>query len=841
MAMRKSLGHLLNRGFGAWLEMAIERKELLQKTREGLSTMVNRKLALGFDRLTPAIAPRGDHMSKALEHVIDRGLSRGWMPWSEMAMERKAILQKLRKGVEKMVDRKLALGWRAWSKVALWGAWAEMAIERADISRKLHKGLWKGWRAWLSMNKEQKTKHDSMRKSLGHFLNRGLRRGFSAWLEMAIERAKLLQKLGKGLRRMTTRKLALGINAWRAAIVPRDDPMSKALLYFMTRVIVRGWVGWYKAWVELKAKRECLHKSRGYLFQRGFSLGWGAWSQKLEERAAFLRLLSKGVRFKLDRRLAFGLVSWAQATYRTLRQTEGSGHTSRGCLHFKHRHLARGWTAWHAKWADGVAARMAMRKSLGHLLIRCLVRGFGVWLELAIERKMCLEKIGKGLSQTTSRKLRSGVDKWRAAIGTCVDLTVKALSYSINRMLALGWNAWFSTWEEGANKRAAQHRGVIHMLNRGLSRGWSAWLKMAVERGEIIRKLPKGLSFVINRKMALGFSGWQSAIILQQMRETQQGQKTKALLNLMNKAALLHLMNRELSRSWSAWYLALPALKAKRDVISKSLSHLRHRGLSPGFGAWLKISRTRAEVFRMLCKGLSRTTSRKLALGFDRWVAACARRDDLMSKALSYSINRKLALGWNTWFSTWEEVWFSTLKLALGWNAWLITWEEGSLKRAALQRGLSHIHHRMFLRGWGAWVEMAVERAEFARKLHVGLLAAWAKGLSFMIDRKVALGFAGWLSAIAHKKQMREAQQGHMTKAVLHLMNRELSRGWTTWYTTWEEELKGKRVPARRLDPLQEAYLHAAMLHALAEAEAEAEEEAVAEAEEEGLIDELWN
>jgi hypothetical protein len=79
-----------------------------------------------------------------------------------------------------------------------------------------------------------------------------------------------------------------------------------------------------------------------------------------------------------------------------------------------------------------------------------------------------------------------------------------------------------------------------------------------------------------------------------------------------------------------------------------------------------------------------------------------------------------------------------------------------------------------------------------------------------------------------------------MTKALLHLMNRELSRGWTTWYTTWEA-LKAKPVPARRLDPLQEAYLHAAMLHALAEAEAKAEEEAVAEAEEEGLIDELWN
>ena len=117
-----------------------------------------------------------------------------------------------------------------------------------------------------------------MRTGLRHFLNRGLRRGFSAWLEMATMRAKFLQKLGKGLRRMTTRKLALGINAWRAAIAPRDDPRSKALLYFMTREIVRGWTVWNKAWLELKAKRESVRKSQGHLLQRGLSRGWGAWS-----------------------------------------------------------------------------------------------------------------------------------------------------------------------------------------------------------------------------------------------------------------------------------------------------------------------------------------------------------------------------------------------------------------------------------------------------------------------------------------------------------------------------------------------------------------------------------
>ena len=281
----------------------------------------------------------------------------------------------------------------------------------------------------------------------------------------------------------------------RAAIVPRDDPMSKALLYFMTRVIVRGWVGWYKAWVELKAKCECLHKSRGYLFQRGFSLGWGAWSQKLEERAAFLRLLSKGVRFKLDRRLAFGLVSWAQATYRTLRQTEGSGHTSRGCLHFKHRHLARGWTAWHAKWADGVAARMAMRKSLGHLLNR----GFGAWLEMAIERKELLQKTREGLSTMVNRKLALGFDRLTPAIAPREDHMSKALEHVIDRGLSRGWMPWSEMAMERKAILQKLRKGVEKMVDRKLALGWRAWATTAAYRAELLQKLGKGLRRMTTR------------------------------------------------------------------------------------------------------------------------------------------------------------------------------------------------------------------------------------------------------------------------------------------------------------------------------------------------------
>ena len=51
-----------------------------------------------------------------------------------------------------------------------------------------------------------------------------------------------------------------------------------------------------------------------------------------------------------------------------------------------------------------------------------------------------------------------------------------------------------------------------------------------------------------------------------------------------------------------------------------------------------------------------------------------------------------------------------------------------------MKRGLGYMLNRQVSRGWGAWVEMAIERALFLQKLR--------KGLSFMINRRSALAFA---------------------------------------------------------------------------------------------------
>jgi hypothetical protein len=84
-----------------------------------------------------------------------------------------------------------------------------------------------------------------------------------------------------------------------------------------------------------------------------------------------------------------------------------------------------------------------------------------------------------------------------------------------------------------------------------------------------------------------------------------------------------------------------------------------------------------------------------------------------MTKAALHLMNRELSRGWTTWYTTWEE----EFKV-----------ERESMRKGMLNRSLSH--------GFGAWLEMAIERAEFLRMLH--------QGLNRMTNRKLALGFEEW-------------------------------------------------------------------------------------------------
>ena len=83
------------------------------------------------------------------------------------------------------------------------------------------------------------------------------------------------------------RKLAVGFASWRK----RDDPMSRALSFFMNRELSRGWVGWHTNWSEIARKRAAMRHGLSHMLNRHLSRGWGAWTEMAVERAAFLQKL----------------------------------------------------------------------------------------------------------------------------------------------------------------------------------------------------------------------------------------------------------------------------------------------------------------------------------------------------------------------------------------------------------------------------------------------------------------------------------------------------------------------------------------------------------------------
>ena len=107
---RRGLSHLMNRklslGWRSWAELVAERREAMQLMRKGLSMLVNRRRALGFVAWRDVNKPRTDDpMSRAMKHVLHRGLSRGWMAWAASAGELRRKRDAGKRGLSGFPDR----------------------------------------------------------------------------------------------------------------------------------------------------------------------------------------------------------------------------------------------------------------------------------------------------------------------------------------------------------------------------------------------------------------------------------------------------------------------------------------------------------------------------------------------------------------------------------------------------------------------------------------------------------------------------------------------------------------------------------------------------------------
>ena len=143
-----------------------------------------------------------------------------------------------------------------------------------------------------------------------------------------------------------------------------------------------------------------------------------------------------------------------------------------------------------------------------------------------------------------------------------------------------------------------------------------------------------------------------------------------------------------------------------------------NRELARGFAGWLAAFATTA----VMAKGLGHMMHREQSKAWRGWLGMIEERAatlQLLRKGLSFMINRELARGFAGWVSS-----FATT--------------------AVMAKGLGHMMHREQSRAWRGWLGMIEERAATMQLLR--------KGLSFMVNSKLALGFFTWRSNLSGKR-----------------------------------------------------------------------------------------
>ena len=163
---------------------------------------------------------------------------------------------------------------------------------------------------------------------------------------------------------------------------------------------------------------------------------------------------------------------------------------------------------------------------------------------------------------------------------------------------------------------------------------------------------------------------------------------------------------------------------------------------------WLEVAAGQSEAMDRMQRSLSFLVNGKLVMAWNSWVAmAAARREalDRMRRSLSYLVNGKLTMGFQSWL-----------------GAWRLWREERKQAKAAtsLASGVRGFHGRQAA-AQIRWHERETEAAT--------LLASGARGF--------------------HGRQA-AAQKRSMSRALLHLMHRELSRGWVGWHARWREAVR---------------------------------------------------
>eukprot|EP00900_Chrysochromulina_parva_P014986 jgi/Chrpa1/23489/Chrysochromulina_OHIO_Genome00027411-RA len=546
------------------------------------------------------------------------------------------------------------------------------------------------------------------------------------------------------------------------------------------------------------------------MLNSGLSRGWGAWVAMAVERAEVMRKLRKGLSRMINRQLALGMASmraFATNSALILQLARDLGHL----VHCKESRAWRTWLSTMVVWAESLrklrmgvrkminhkldlgfdrwyelwivlkAERESMRKSLGFMLNFKLSQAWGAWAEIALDCAEVMRKLRKSLSFMINRKVALGFAGWLAAIAHVrkqrerVEETARrAIKSMWLQSLQSATNTWVAISEARQRAQQALHSAASAFRGFGMRKAWNGWLGLLHDR----QMMASAFYCWTHHLQRTGFASWLSSTVVSAMK--QQLRQTLSCLS-PTKRSMRKAINSWSEYGYTMWALSrgAAALRLRKECVAFSTWHehicidgerqaamwravasMIQSSLRASLNTWMSYAEEHVEASRVLADAMSslQPEGHVVHIALNIWVGIMVQRRSMVV-ALAKLTKSEQMWGLHTWRA----------------HAALVRRQRERVEETA-RRAIKSMLLQSLRAAMNAWVAISEAR----QRAQQALLSA-ASGF-----RNVGLHKAwnGWLGLL-HDRQMREAQRGHMMKALLHLTNHELSRGWSAWCLTW--------------------------------------------------------
>ena len=404
-AVRKLRNRELVSGIGAWLSWMAENAIALSRLRRACGALGHTAMRRGW--LVWRENGATDHqaeLGKCFAHLLYGQVSRGFAAWVGMVEAFEEKLMVLKRGVSALINKQLSAAWMSWREAAdLLGSHRRRTQRKAQRKRALgflkQTNVVKAWLTWRTYTSESRDAQSTLAASRDAFRTRGQRAALSSWSEQA---SRLL-KLGYAMRKLTHQQLSRVYGTWVEMAVGRREYLTKLKQgagRMLNRKLAVGFATWHRACPYRKTGGAVGGALRG-LF------GGGA--------APMLGFF--GVEESRDEKMA-----------RALRRLATND-------------LHRGWAAW----AELIAARTEIRRTMGHMFNGELAKAVRAWKEMVSERHGRLNAIGAAARRLLNHRTRKLFAQWCGALDArnqTLQTIRKCVSHMLNRRIATGFATW---------------------------------------------------------------------------------------------------------------------------------------------------------------------------------------------------------------------------------------------------------------------------------------------------------------------------------------------------------------------------------------------------------------